>query len=150
MPYELSRLYTGFDETNAECRKNVRTCNNSLAFSSLGVKYDHDLTKNTKGVYTFHLYFFDTEEEVSKRLDASPKLREITMKLLMNVLAENPYAKFFKGLRNIPNIEEKNIVLNSNLGLDQRVHNLPSTSQVAAIWTKSDDQNLDKSVHIQL
>ncbi|KAL3527632.1 hypothetical protein ACH5RR_012288 [Cinchona calisaya] len=62
--------------------------------------------------------FFDTEEELSVRLDASPKLRESTMKLLMNFLGENPYAKFFKGVRDIPNIEEKTTVLNSNPGLD--------------------------------
>ncbi|KAL3500847.1 hypothetical protein ACH5RR_039940 [Cinchona calisaya] len=94
------------------------------------------------------LYFFDTEEELSKRLDASPSFHESTTKLLMNILGQNAYAKFFKGLRDLPNIEEHTIVLNSNPGLDQRVYSLPSTFQVPTIWTESDDQNLDRNAHI--
>ncbi|KAL3529436.1 hypothetical protein ACH5RR_008758 [Cinchona calisaya] len=90
--------------------------NNSLGFTSLGAKYDHDLTKNMRGVYTFRVQ----EEELSKRLDASPRLRENTLKLLMNIFE-----------------------------LDQHVYNLPFASQVAFIWTKSDDQNLDRNAHIQ-
>ncbi|KAL3509887.1 hypothetical protein ACH5RR_029288 [Cinchona calisaya] len=43
------------------------------------------------------LYFHDTKEELSRRHDAPPKLRESTVKLLMSILGQNPYAKFFKG-----------------------------------------------------
>ncbi|KAL3497718.1 hypothetical protein ACH5RR_040450 [Cinchona calisaya] len=121
MPYDLLSLFSGLSEDKFDFKMNVRTYNNSLAFTSLGAKYDHELTKNSKGVYTFHvqgqvyhilnglepsaeepsgiqLYFFDTEEELSRRLYSSPKLRESTMKLLMNVLGQIPHAKFFKGI----------------------------------------------------
>ncbi|KAL3530013.1 hypothetical protein ACH5RR_009335 [Cinchona calisaya] len=62
----------------------------------------------------------------------------------------NPYAKFFKGLRDVTDLENQIIVLNSNLSLYQRLYNLPSSSQVAAIWTEFDDQTLDRSAHIQV
>ncbi|KAL3516533.1 hypothetical protein ACH5RR_023435 [Cinchona calisaya] len=108
-PYDLLRLYSGLSEESLDFQKKIHTYNNSLAFTSLGEKYDHELTKNSKGVYTFcvegqvyhylnglmpsveepsgiQLYFYDTEEELSRRLDSLPKLRESTVKLLTNVL----------------------------------------------------------------
>ena len=96
------------------------------------------------------LYFFDTDEELARRLDASSRLRAGTLKLLMRILAGNPYAKFFKDLRHVPDLERHRIVLNCNPALDQRLYNLPSASQVAAIWTETDDESVDKSVHIQV
>ncbi|KAL3513560.1 hypothetical protein ACH5RR_026277 [Cinchona calisaya] len=175
-PHDLLRLYSNVDEEGAEYRRNVHAYNNSLAFSCLGATYDTELTKNTKRIYTFHvqgqayhflnslkhfvdapsdasfqiqLYFYDIDEELSKRLDAQPRLRESTIKLLMNILGANPYAKFFKDFRNIPYIEDQIIVINSNLGLNQRLYNLPFSSQVATIWTESDDQPLHRNAHTQ-
>ena len=66
----------------------------------------------------------------------------------MDILSENPYARFFKDLRDVPNINNFNIALSCYPTLDQRVYNLPYTSQVAAIWTESDDESLDKQAHI--
>ncbi|KAL3503222.1 hypothetical protein ACH5RR_037671 [Cinchona calisaya] len=86
MLYNLWRLHSGQDETCADFQKN-------------------DFGDGAPS--GIQLYFFDTEEELSRRFDASPKLRESTVKLLMNVLA---------------------------------------TSQVAAIWTESGDQNLYHSL----
>nr|XP_027093608.1 uncharacterized protein LOC113714009 [Coffea arabica] len=94
------------------------------------------------------LYFFDTDEELKRRVASCDKLRESTLRLLMDILSENPYARFFKDLRDVPNINNFNIALSCYPTLDQRVYNLPYTSQVAAIWTESDDESLDKQAHI--
>ncbi|KAL3524675.1 hypothetical protein ACH5RR_013047 [Cinchona calisaya] len=53
MPYDLLRLYPDLSEESLDFKNNVCTYNNSLAFTSLGAKYDHELTKNSKVVYTF-------------------------------------------------------------------------------------------------
>ncbi|XP_027171825.1 uncharacterized protein LOC113771446 [Coffea eugenioides] len=173
MPYDLKRLFIANNEESAHFRNIVRTYNNNLGFTSFAAKYDSELTKNTKGVYTFRvqgqvyhfldglihlgerpsgiqLYFFDTDEELAKRLGNSDKLRESTLKLLMYILSNNPYARFFKGLRDVPNLDDLNIVLSCYPSLDQRIYNLPSASQVAAIWTESDDQSSDSRAHIQV
>ncbi|XP_027082486.1 uncharacterized protein [Coffea arabica] len=173
MPYELFRLYSGTDEECVEFRKWVRTYNNNLAFTSFGAKYDRALTKNTKRVYTFRvqgqvyhllnslvsptdqatgvqLYFYDQEEELSKRVAGSPRLHESTLKLLMRILEANPYTKFFKGLRDVPDLDNHRIVLNFDPRLDQRVYNVPTSSQVAAIWTEDEDEALEKGAHIQV
>ena len=68
----------------------------------------------------------------------------------MRILSNNPYAKFFKNLRNVQNIDNQKSVLNCYPGLDQRVYNLPTASQVAAIWTEDDDESAIKNVHIQV
>ncbi|XP_027120568.1 uncharacterized protein [Coffea arabica] len=173
MPYDLRRLFTGEDEECEHFRKNARTYNNNVAFTSLGAKYDKELTKNKNGLYTFRvqgqvyhfleglqardakasgiqLYFFDTDEELARRVDGSPKLRETTLRLLLSILADNPYAKFFKDLRSVPNLDDHRIILNCNVSLDQRVYNLPTASQVAAIWTGDGDESTNASAHIQV
>ena len=173
MPYDLRRLFTGEDEECEHFRKNARTYNNNVAFTSLDAKYDKELTKNKNGLYTFRvqgqvyhfleglqardakasgiqLYFFDTDEELARRVDGSPKLRETTLRLLLRILADNPYAKFFKDLRSVPNLDDHRIVLNCNVSLDQRVYNLPTASQVAAIWTGDGDESTNASAHIQV
>nr|XP_027082380.1 uncharacterized protein LOC113704703 [Coffea arabica] len=173
MPYDLKRLFIGNDEESAHFRNNVRTYNNNLGFTSFAARYDPELTKNTKGVYTFRIqgqvyhflngltqpadkpsgiqfYFFDTDEELAKRTGACEKLRESTLKFLMRILLNNPYTKFFKSLRDIPNLDNYKIILNCYPGLDQRVYNLPSTSQVAAIWTEDENETVDRSAHIQV
>nr|XP_027086673.1 uncharacterized protein LOC113708416 [Coffea arabica] len=173
MPYALKRLFIGNDEECEHFRKNSRTYNNNVTFTSYGAKYDHELTKNTKGVYTFRvqgqvyhfldglisrsdkssgvqLYFFDTDEEQTNRVQNSDKLRPATLKLLMTILQENPYRRFFKELRHVQAIETHTIVLRCYSGLDQRVFNLPTASQVAAIWTEPDDELAEKSPHIQV
>ncbi|CDP15131.1 unnamed protein product [Coffea canephora] len=173
MPYDLRRLFTGEAEECEHFRRNARTYNNNVAFTSLGAKYDRELTKNRNGLYTFRvqgqvyhfldglqsrddtasgiqLYFFDTDEELARRVAGSPKLRETTLRLLLHILADNPYAKFFKDLRDVPNLDDHRIVLNCNVNLDQRVYNLPTASQVAAIWTGDGDESTNASAHIQV
>ncbi|XP_071921822.1 uncharacterized protein [Coffea arabica] len=173
MPYALKRLFIGDDEECELFRKNSRTYNNNVAFTSYGAKYDRELTKNTKGVYTFRvqgqvyhfldglispsnkssgvqLYFFDTDEELAKRVEISDKLWLTTLRLLMTILQENPCTRFFKNLRDLPALDNHTIVLKCYLGLDQRVFNLPTASQVAAIWTETNDAFVEKSPHIQV
>ncbi|KAL6556941.1 hypothetical protein OROHE_006817 [Orobanche hederae] len=48
----------------------------------------------------------------------------------------NPYAIFFRGLRELPNLQEYNIVLRADPSLDMRNYNLPTVNQVAAIWNE--------------
>ena len=58
---------------------------------------------------------------------------------LMNILSINPYCSFFWSIQDIPGLESLQIVIKSNVGLDQRVYNAPLESQVAAIWIENDD-----------
>ena len=124
-----------------------------MAFTSFGAKYDRALTKSTKGVYTFRvqghvyhllnslvsptdqatgvqLYFYDQEEELSKRVAGSPRLHESTLTLLMRILEANPYTKFFKGLRVVPDLDNLMIVLNCDPRFDQLLYILPPSSHV--------------------
>ena len=117
MPYALKRLFIGNDEECEHFRKNSRTYNNNVAFTSYGAKFDRELTKITKGVYTFRvqgqvyhfldglispsdkssgvqLYFFDTDDELANRVQNSDMLWPPTLKLLMTILQENSYTRF--------------------------------------------------------
>ena len=85
-PQTLFDLFTSSSNESIEFRKYIRTYNNTFAFTSFGVKYDKNLCKRNRGIYTFRvqgqvyhfinemlpsnnepsylqLYFYDTEHE---------------------------------------------------------------------------------------
>lgn len=61
-----------------------------------------------------------------------------------------PYSKFFKDLRNVPNLEDHTILLRCSPDLDQRRYNLPSSSPVAAIFSETDNARPDKQCDIRV
>ncbi|KAG5588307.1 hypothetical protein H5410_048741 [Solanum commersonii] len=136
-----------------------------FAFTSLGVTYDKALAKRYHGIYTFRvqgqmyhfipdllsssekpknlqLYFYDNESELANRMAYSVHISESTVKKLMTILSKNPYSIFIKSLMNIPTISDFCIALKCHSGLDQRVYNLPSASEVAGIWLEHDSTGL--------
>ncbi|KAL6533062.1 hypothetical protein OROMI_027174 [Orobanche minor] len=125
MPQELWNLYTSLESSDAvHFRKRCRTYNNTTAFSSLGITYDETFAKSNKGVYTLRIqgavYHF---------------IRDlIPAELIVDLMRLNPYAQFFRGLRDLPNLQEYNIVLRADPSLDMGVYSLPTVNQVAAIW----------------
>ncbi|XP_074313810.1 uncharacterized protein LOC141649005 [Silene latifolia] len=56
-------------------------------------------------------------------------------------MALNPYTQFFKSIRDVGIDEESRIVIKSDLMQDQRTHNAPTASQVAAIWIDDEDSS---------
>jgi hypothetical protein len=54
-------------------------------------------------------------------------------------LEDNPYASVFRSLGNVANLDEYQIELNTNIGVDQRRYNAPTVSQVATIWEEGSD-----------
>ena len=58
---------------------------------------------------------------------------------LIDILHINPYSLFFRSLGDLSNLENQVIHIRSDVGLDQRVFNVPTSSQVAAIWVENED-----------
>ncbi|KAL6557446.1 hypothetical protein OROMI_017796 [Orobanche minor] len=139
--------------------KRCRTYNNTTAFSSLGITYDETLAKSNKGIYTlriqgavYHfirdlmpaegrgrqlqLYFYDPENELQNRLSQSGNLDLHILEDIIELMKLNPYAVFSRGLRELVNLQEYNIVLRADPYLDMRIYNLPTVNQVASIWNE--------------
>nr|XP_009767467.1 PREDICTED: uncharacterized protein LOC104218629 [Nicotiana sylvestris] len=77
------------------------------------------------------LYFYDNAKELK---NCSDKLNESTVKELMDILKGNPYSIFLRSLTDMPNLQNFHIALKCDAGLDQRVYNVPTTTEIAAIW----------------
>lgn len=107
-------------------------------------------SSNNKKESGIHFYFYDLDEEVSRRLNSSSRLNENTTKLLSHVLQFNPYSQFFRNLCHVPDLKDHSILLKCTPELDQHRYNLPSSSQVATILFESDDSSLDRTSHIQV
>ena len=164
VPEELLALFTSNSEEAIHFKTHVRTYNNTFAFTSFGVKYEKELCRRNRGIYTFkvqgqvyhyinellppdghpsylQLYFYDTDHEVENRIYQSPKLRPDVVQKLMNILTINPYCEFFRSLRDFPITDDTRIFIRCDPQLDQRVYNAPSASQVAGIWIENSDTN---------
>ncbi|KAL6536884.1 hypothetical protein OROHE_012468 [Orobanche hederae] len=163
MPQRLWELYTSLESTAAvHFRRHCRTYNNTTAFSSLGIRYDETLVKSNKGIYTlriqgavYHfirdllpaeghgrqlqLYFYEPEHELQNRLSHSGDLDVHILEDIIDLMRLNPYAMFLRGLLELVNLEEYNIVLRADPSLDMRIYNLPTVNQVAAIWNEMTD-----------
>jgi hypothetical protein len=94
------------------------------------------------------LYIYDTDENLFHRVKRSPNLRLDLIRKILAILEHNPYAQVFKSLGAVPNLDEYRISLNTDIKLDQRRYNAPTTSQVAAIWVEGSDpqKTFDRSV----
>jgi hypothetical protein len=85
------------------------------------------------------LYFYDTDETIRHRIQQSPNLDEGVIRTILQLLEDNPYVHVFRSLGNIANLDEYQIVLNTDIGVDQRRYNTPIVSQVATIWEEGND-----------
>ncbi|KAG5570211.1 hypothetical protein H5410_059977 [Solanum commersonii] len=164
IPIELKNLYLENTELSKHFRTYIRTYNNIFSFTSLGVTYDEELAKRNNGIYTFRvqgqmyhfindliptdkkgknlqLYFFDSENELQNRMACSNKLNEYVVRTLMEILKINPYSMFLKSLIDVPQLFDFYIALKCDSGLDQRIYNLPTVSEVAGIWVEQDITN---------
>ncbi|XP_035539697.1 uncharacterized protein LOC118344048 [Juglans regia] len=162
VPDQLYDLFTSDANEAAHFKTYVRTYNNKFAFTSFGVKFDRDLCRRNKGIYTFRtqgqiyhyiddlvplngrpsslqLYFYDTEHELENRISDSDRMNPSIIAQLIDILRINPYSVFFRSLGDLPNLENQVIHIRSDAGLDQRVFNAPTSSQVAAIWVENED-----------
>ena len=166
VPDELIRLFTSQVHNDAKYfRKHIRYFNSHFSFTSLGVTLDQRVsTAAGTGIYTFRvhgalyhrldnlvpgsqgprhmqLYFYDTEDAdaLAHRVRRSPDLDINLVRVILGILAKNPYVQTFNRVGSIPNLDNYMIELNTNVTPDQRRYNAPTASQVAAIWLEGDD-----------
>ena len=164
VPQELRRLFTSQDDDDAKYfRKHIRYFNSHFSFTSLGVTLDKRVSSAAgTGVYTFcahgalyykmdnlvpggqgprhlQLYIYDTDETMEHRVKRSPDLDINLIRKILEILKHNPYVQIFKRCGSALNLEEYRISLNTDIKLDQRRYNAPTSSQVAALWVEGSD-----------
>ncbi|CAG8701717.1 18367_t:CDS:2 [Dentiscutata erythropus] len=65
-------------------------------------------------------------------------LCENTLEIIKAILNEfNPFVINFRSIAANNNIDNLCLIIKANHGLDQRTYNIPTASQVAAIWVES-------------
>ncbi|KAG6695627.1 hypothetical protein I3842_09G107500 [Carya illinoinensis] len=145
IPDQLYDLFTSNTDESAHFKTYVRTYNNKFAFTSFGVKFDEDLCRRNRGIYTFRtqgqiyhyindlihlngrpsylqLYFYDTEHELENRISDSDRMNPSIIAQLIDILHINPYSLFFRSLGDLSNLENQVIHIRSDVGLDQHIY----------------------------
>lgn len=161
IPPDLVQLYSGSNPDSAHFRQYINPYNDIFAFTSMGVHLDPAYAKRTNGIYTFRaqgqiyhcinglypsaqvpsylqLYFYDTTKEVTNRKGKKNKLRDDTIAELIEILKANPYSQFFRGLGQIPNLNEYEIRLRATPEVHDRTALPPTASQVAVLWIEDE------------
>nr|GMC58709.1 uncharacterized protein LOC109176597 [Ipomoea batatas] len=110
----------------------------------------NDLLPNGCPPRNLQLYFFDTEHELENRLQGADRMDRDIVSALIQLMSGNPYGQFFRSLKDIAQTDEFSIILRSDISMDQRTHNMPSASQVAAIWIEDNGDGLDGNRNIRV
>lgn len=107
-----------------------------------------DLVPSGNGPRHLQLYIYDGDQTLSHRIQRSPDLNVDLIRTILSILEHNPYVHTFKTIGSFSNLDEYKIELNTNITLDQRRYNAPTTSEVAAIWVEGNDSTkvFDRSV----
>ncbi|XP_022895352.1 uncharacterized protein LOC111409542 [Olea europaea var. sylvestris] len=113
-PTELYNLFTSKEPQCVEFKKIARGYNNHFAFTLFGIKYDKELFKSYRGIYAFkvqgQVYHYVNE--------------------LIPQNSTHSYMQFFRSLSHTTNLQDHRIHVRCDPGLDQRVFNTPTASQV--------------------
>jgi hypothetical protein len=159
---ELMRLWSSSDADSRHFRDSIRFFNGHFSFTTLGVTLDNNYTNMKSGVYTFRahrtmyhnvhsfgpgsrpehlqLYFYDDDPNLNHRAKSTENLDQSVVKMLVDILKENPYSKQFRRLgAQKENLDEYRIELNTDQKLDQRRYNKPISDEVAAIWVEGNN-----------
>ncbi|XP_062208441.1 uncharacterized protein LOC133909930 [Phragmites australis] len=175
-PEELRLLYTSGDPESQHFRDSIRFFNGHFSFTTLYCDYDKELANARDGVYTFkahgkmyhniysfgqrdddpshlQLYFYDDDPSLSHRFrrarDEAYRARDRSViRSLVGMLRDNPYSETFRSLGQVEDMDEYRIVLNIEYKLDQRVYNMPLTSEVVAVWVEGSElhKHFDRSI----
>ncbi|XP_073359742.1 uncharacterized protein [Aegilops tauschii subsp. strangulata] len=168
---ELMRLWSSMDADSRHFWENIRFFNGHFAFTTLGISLDENYTNMKSGVYTFRahgtiyhnvhsfgpssrpehlqLYFYDDDPNLNHRKAATNQLDQDVVKMLVDILKENPYSQQFRSLgAHKDNLDDYGIDLNTDKRLDQRRYNRPLSTEVAAIWVEGSDlaKRLDRRI----
>lgn len=57
---------------------------------------------------------------------------------MLHITEINPFAQFFRYLKDVPINKESCIIIHADPRDDQRTHNAPTASQVAGIWLEEE------------
>ena len=70
---------------------------------------------------------------------------------LVAIMRGNPYSEHFRTLGVVDDLEDYHVELNLDQRLDQRTYNVPTTSEVAAVWIEGSEHHgqLEHSVILQ-
>jgi hypothetical protein len=86
------------------------------------------------------LYFYDDDPNLNHRAKSTENLDQSVIKMLVDILKENPYSEQFRRLgAQKENLDEYRIELNTDQKLDQRRYNKPIADEVAAIWVEGNN-----------
>ncbi|CAJ0884324.1 12732_t:CDS:2 [Entrophospora sp. SA101] len=144
LPYPLNILLTRTDPSARSFRKNIRSYNSALAFTSMGAKVDHSIT-GTSGIYSFRVHgkiyhgigTILPDNEAHPQMNVMPNLDPVILEELQQMLHDvNPYCEMFKQAGDIvrlnPSLDLRMAIIDSRKQ-DSRRYNTPTTSEVAVI-----------------
>ncbi|AQK79503.1 hypothetical protein ZEAMMB73_Zm00001d035706 [Zea mays] len=116
-------------------------------FRAHGMMY-HNLRSFGREVGAEHkhleLYFYDDDPSLEHRYRKCRQEQlekdKAVIKQLVEILKGNPYSEHLRSMGHVDNIEDYHIALNLDQTLNQKLYNVPITSEVAAVWIEGSER----------
>ncbi|CAG8727567.1 15757_t:CDS:2, partial [Cetraspora pellucida] len=137
-PIFLKHLFSSHDNKSKDFRYNIYLYNSAFAFTSTGVKINHELANGKNSVYTYRV-----QGSFHHRIGALRPENDSTIIQNLTTMFDkiNPYVINFRYISKLPakNFRCLFMLIRADIpGLDQRTYNNLTASQVAAIWVNSE------------
>ncbi|ONL98425.1 hypothetical protein ZEAMMB73_Zm00001d029311 [Zea mays] len=167
-PPQLRRLWECADADARHFHDNIRFFNGHFSFTSLYCCLDSTTTNMDCGIYTFRahgmmyhnvrsfgredgaehkhleLYFYDDDPSLEHRYRKCRQEQlekdKAVIKQLVEIFKGNPYSEHLRSMGHVDNVENYHIALNLDQMLNQKLYNVPITSEVAAVWIEGSER----------
>lgn len=133
-------MFVSFCDTQSTGQQGVYT------FRALGGMY-HDLgtltTSSTKQFLQLYIWDGSMQDDIERRRELFPSLREDVLKDLLTMLNEvNPHVQLFKRVSERGNIHKCEVRLAIFSHQDRNKYNAPSSDEIAAIWVDNSREGI--------
>ncbi|KAI9324736.1 hypothetical protein BD770DRAFT_334960, partial [Pilaira anomala] len=147
LPDVIKNYFLLNDPISKEFRKNIRTYNSALSFTSMNANLDHSVANSRVGAYAYRIhgsvfylisnnltssdssprpkvaqiYIFDSENELRNRMNVAgnPNVTEATMLALQNMMHQvNPFIRYFKTMEEVSREQNESRGISSNEPMD--------------------------------
>ena len=103
-----------------------------------------DLAASCKTRNPLEMYFYGDDPSLEHRYRYCRKKKkqkdQQLIQQLVRMLKDNPYSEQLKQMGQIEELVDYRITFNLDHHMDQRTHNIPLTSEVAAVWVEGTEQ----------
>ncbi|KAI9326673.1 hypothetical protein BD770DRAFT_289844, partial [Pilaira anomala] len=118
LPDVIKNFFLFNNECGRELKKNIRTYNSALSFTSMNANLDHNVSNSRGGAYAYRIHgsvFHLISTNLTSSDTGNSNVTETTMLALQNMMHQvNPFVRYFKTMEEVSREQNESRGISSN------------------------------------